>query len=182
MSAPTIVVVAATRAEAAHLPPEVRVVLTGIGKTEAAAATAEAIAAVRPDLVLNVGTAGALRSGATGLFLPLVVLNHDYSAEAVRALGHPAVDRVEIPDGDGTVLATGDLFVTDPQVRDELAARADLVDMEGFAVARACERAGVRCRLAKVVSDAADESALEWPAVVDACARLIGHWVREQLG
>lgn len=127
MSAPTILVVAATRAEAAHLPPEVRVVLTGIGKTEAAAATAEAIAAVRPDLVLNVGTAGALRSGATGLFLPSVVLNHDYSAEAVRALGHPAVDRVEIPDGDGTVLATGDLFVTDPQVRDELAARADLV-------------------------------------------------------
>jgi len=94
VSAPTILVVAATRAEAAHLPPEVRVVLTGIGKTEAAAATAEAIAAVRPDLVLNVGTAGALRSGATGLFLPSVVLNHDYSAEAVRALGHPAVDRV----------------------------------------------------------------------------------------
>jgi len=176
-----VLVIAATKAEAAHLPAEVPLVLTGIGKVEAAAAATEAIAALRPELVLNVGTAGALRPGLTGLFVPSVVLNHDYSADAIRALGHDAVDEIDLPDGDGTALATGDLFVTDPVVRDALAARAHLVDMEGFAVARACQRAGVPCRLVKIVSDAADDSALEWPAVVDACARLLGHWVREQL-
>ncbi|MBA4608347.1 nucleosidase [Aeromicrobium sp. Marseille-Q0843] len=176
-----VLVIAATKAEAAHLPPEVPLVLTGIGKVEAAAATTEAIAALRPELVLNVGTAGALRPGLTGLFVPSVVVNHDYSADAIRALGHDAVDEIDLAGGDGTVLATGDLFVTDPVVRDAIAARAHLVDMEGFAVARACQRAGVPCRLVKIVSDAADDSALEWTAVVDACARLLGHWVRERL-
>lgn len=176
-----VLVIAATKVEAAHLPPEVPLVLTGIGKVEAAAATTEAIAALRPELVLNVGTAGALRPGLTGLFVPSVVVNHDYSADAIRALGHDAVDEIDLAGGDGTVLATGDLFVTDPVVRDAIAARAHLVDMEGFAVARACQRAGVPCRLVKIVSDAADDSALEWTAVVDACARLLGHWVRERL-
>lgn len=177
-----LLVVAATKSEAAHLPEDVPLLLTGIGKIEAAAATSEAIAALRPELVLNVGTAGALRPGLTGLFLPSVVVNHDLSADAIRALGHEAFDEIGLPDGDGTVLATGDLFVTDPAVRDRLAQRAHLVDMEGFAVARACQRADVPCRLVKIVSDAADDSALEWAAVVDACARLLGHWVREQLG
>ncbi len=176
-----VLVVSATKAEAAHLPTEMPLVLTGIGKVEAATATTEAIAALRPELVLNVGTAGALRPGLTGLFLPSTVLNHDYSADAIRALGHDAVDEIGLPDGDGTVLATGDLFVTDPAVRAGLAERAHLVDMEGFAVARAAQRAGVPCRLVKIVSDAADDSALEWNAVVDACARLLGHWVREQI-
>jgi adenosylhomocysteine nucleosidase len=177
-----VLVVAATEVEAAYVPEHLGLVLSGIGKVEAAAVTAAAIERSRPDLVLNVGTAGALRPGVTGLFLPSIVVNHDYSADAIRALGHDAVDEIELPGGDGTVLATGDLFVTDPAVRDALAARAHLVDMEGFAVARACQRAGVPCRLVKVVSDAADDSALEWAAAVDACARLLGHWVRDEVG
>lgn len=176
-----VLVVAATKAEAAYVPDGVPLVLTGIGKVEAAALTAAAIARSRPDLVLNIGTAGALRPGLTGVFLPSTVVNHDLSADAIRALGHDAVDEIGLPDGDGTVLATGDLFVTDPAARDRIAERAHLVDMEGFAVARACHLAQVPCRLVKVVSDAADDSALEWPAVVDACARLLGHWLRDEL-
>ncbi|MCD9153595.1 nucleosidase [Aeromicrobium duanguangcaii] len=177
-----VLVVAATKVEAAYVPEHLELVLSGIGKVEAATVTAAAIARSRPELVLNVGTAGALSPGLTGLFLPSTVVNHDYSADAVRALGHDAVDEIEIAGGDGTVLATGDLFVTDPAVRDALAQRAHLVDMEGFAVARAAQLAGVPCRLVKIVSDAADDSALEWSAVVDACARLIGHWVRDEIG
>ncbi len=173
-----VLVVAATKVEAAHVPAGLPLVLTGIGKVEAAAVTTAAIAELRPDLVLNIGTAGALRPGMSGLFVPSQVVNHDYSAEAVRALGHEAIDEIELPDGDGTVLATGDLFVTDPLVRDRLAERAHLVDMEGFAVARACQMAQVPCRLVKIVSDAADDSALDWPAVVDRCARELGDWIR----
>lgn len=176
-----VLVVAATKVEAAHVPAGMPLVLTGIGKVEAAAVTAAAIAELRPELVLNIGTAGALRPGLVGLFVPSLVVNHDYSAEAVRALGHEAVDEVELPEGDGTVLATGDLFVTESSVRDRLAERAHLVDMEGFAVARTCQIAQVPCRLVKVVSDAADDSALAWPAVVDGCARLLGHWLSDNL-
>ena len=54
--------------------------------------------------------------------------------------------------------------------------------MEGYAVAYACQRLGVPVRLVKHVSDAADESALDWPAVVDASARVLGEWVAEHAG
>jgi len=176
-----VLVVSATKSEAAYVPAGMRLALTGIGKVEAAAVTAAAIAQERPDVVVNIGTAGALRPGVAGLFLPSRVVNHDLSATAIRALGHDAVDEIALPDGDGTVLATGDLFVTDPAARDRIAERAHLVDMEGFAVARACQLAGVPVRLVKIVSDTADDSALDWPAVVDACARSLGDWLRDEL-
>lgn len=179
-----LLVVAATRAEAAHLPQGLDLVVTGIGKTAAAVATATALAerGTSDLLVLNVGTAGALRPGLTGLFTPGAVLNHDISADLVRALGYDPQERLELEGGDGSVLATGDTFVADPAVRDALARRADLVDMEGYAVAYACRRAGVPVRLVKHVSDAADDTALDWPEVVERSARALGDWVAGQLG
>ncbi|MFT4188144.1 MAG: nucleosidase [Aeromicrobium sp.] len=170
-------VVAAVAAEATYVPDGLRLLVSGIGKVESASAVAEAIAAERPSVVLNIGTAGSL-DGRTGLFCPSVALNHDFSSEAIRFLGGEAVDEVTIPGGDGTVLATGDVFVSDPALRDALARRAGLVDMEGFAVARACQRAGVPVRLVKHVSDHADETATDWPAQVDASARALGDWLR----
>lgn len=180
-----LLVVAATRVEARHVPTGVRVLLTGVGKTAAAAATAAALAR-EPDpaslLVVNLGTAGALHPGRSGLHLPSTVLNHDISARQLAAIGLPVVDALEVPDGDGSRLATGDLFVTDPVARDALAARADLVDMEGFAVAWACREAGVAVRLVKHVSDEADASALDWASVVDRSARALGAWVAALAG
>lgn len=174
-----LLVVCATRAEAAHLPESVDLVLTGIGKTAAAVATATALARRGTDdlLVLNVGTAGALGPGLSGIFTPGTVLNHDISADLVRALGYDPQERLAVAGGDGTVLATGDTFVADPAVRDALAARADLVDMEGYAVVYACQQAGVPVRVVKHVSDVADDTALDWPEVVDRSARALGEWV-----
>lgn len=176
-------VVAATRAEAADVPRSVPLVITGIGKTPAAALTARALATFG-DLsgvtVLNIGTAGALRADVTGLRTPGVVLNHDINADAIRALGHDPEERLEVA-GDETVLATGDVFVTDPVVRDELATLAHLVDMEGYAVAWTARQFGVPVRFAKHVSDNADESALDWPDMVAASAAVLGTWVEQQL-
>ncbi len=182
---PHVVVVSATASEAAHVPPHVQTVICGIGKVDAAAATTAAVlgAAGRAGgraedvTVINIGTAGALHDGHAGLFLPSAVTNHDISAEVLRELHYPVVDRIDLAGGDGSVLATGDVFVTDPAVRTRLALRADLVDMEGFAIARACGLLGARCRLVKYVSDDADASAMDWPARVDHCARELGAWV-----
>lgn len=179
-----VLVVSATKAEAAHLPPDVDLVITGVGKVAAATVTATELArrAAQGSLdgltVINIGTAGALRPEVAGLFTPGRVLNHDFSAEAIRALGFEAIDELQTP-GDATVLATGDLFVSDPEVRDRLAQRAHLVDMEGYAVAWACAQAGVPCHLVKHVSDNADETALDWVEAVDASARVLGAWVEE---
>ncbi len=173
----SVLVVSATAAEAVHVPAGTQLLVCGIGKVEAAVRTSEAIARLRPDLVVNIGTCGALREGVSGLFEPSAVLNHDFDAAGIRALGYDVTDELSVPGGDGSVLATGDRFVSDPVVRDGLAQRASLVDMEGYAVVRAAQAHGVPVRLAKVVSDSADESALEWNAVVDACARRLGEWL-----
>ena len=178
-----VLVVSATRDEAAYLPTGTPLVVTGMGKTLAAVATARALAERdgEVDLVVNLGTAGALRPGLVGLHRPRTVLNHDLSADAVRALGHDPHDRLELDRGDETVLATGDAFVSDPVVRDRLAARAHLVDMEGYAVAWACRAAGVPVLMLKHVSDDADASALDWPSLVDASARVLAAALAEVL-
>ena len=79
-------VVSATSAEAAHVPPGLDLLVTGLGKTAAAAATARALATQTYDLVVNIGTAGALHDHREGLFEPGGVLNHDLSAEVIRSL------------------------------------------------------------------------------------------------
>lgn len=174
-----VLVVAATRAEAAHVPRHLPVVVTGLGKTAAAVATTRALVGVDParTLVVNIGTAGALRDGLEGLHRPGTTINHDMNADAIRALGYDPEERLELDGGDGTVLASGDVFVTDPAVRSVLAEHAHLVDMEGYAVAYACRRMGVPVSLVKHVSDNADESALDWPDVVAASAAVLGEWL-----
>lgn len=175
-------VVAATRAEAAYVPRGVEVVLTGLGKTAAAVATTRALTGTDRDglTVVNIGTAGALREGLTGLHEIGSVLNHDMNAAAVRALGFDPHELLTIGPSE-IVLASGDLFVTDAVVRDRLAERAHLVDMEGYAVAYACQELGVPLRMVKHVSDNADASALDWPAVVDRSARVLGEWLAQLL-
>ncbi|KAA1416014.1 nucleosidase [Nocardioides humilatus] len=174
-----VLVVAATKAEAAYVPDGLPVLITGIGKTAAATAVARTLASY-DDLagleIVNIGTAGALHDHHEGLHEPGVVLNHDINADAIRALGYDPEERLVCGPGD-VVLATGDVFVTDPVVRARLAKQADLVDMEGYAVVYAARQFGVPVRLVKHVSDNADESALDWPAMVDRSARALGGWL-----
>lgn len=184
---PRPLIVAATATEAAHLPPGLDLLVTGIGKTAAAAALARHLA-TRRDLadleIVNLGTAGALRElppGSDGLFEIGTVLNHDINADAIRALGYDARERLVIGDSP-TVLATGDVFVNDPTVRDRLAAQASLVDMEGYAVAYVAQDFGVPLRMVKHVSDNADEGAMEWVALVDRSARVLAEWAAIHLG
>lgn len=176
-------VVAATAAEAAHVPASLPLVITGLGKTAAAVATARALATAG-DLseltVINLGTAGALRDGLSGVFEPGAVVNHDINADAIRSLGYDAQERMVVGESE-VVLASGDVFVTDPEVRDRLAAGAHLVDMEGYAVAWAARAFGVPVRLVKHVSDAADESAWDWPTQVAHSAAALGEWLRDSL-
>lgn len=180
---PAYLVVAATKAEAAYVPAALPVLITGIGKTAAATAVARALASYG-DLggleLVNIGTAGALHDHHEGLHEPGVVLNHDINADAIRALGYDPQERLRCGTGE-TVLATGDVFVTDPVVRTRLAAQADLVDMEGYAVVYAAQQFGVPVRLVKHVSDRADETALDWPAMVDHSAQALGAWLAESL-
>jgi adenosylhomocysteine nucleosidase len=180
MSRPLVVVAVAQ--EAAHLR-GVDVVLTGIGKVSAAVAVSAAIADRRPSSVLNVGTAGALHDGLEGVHRIGRVLEHDVDHAALSALiGEPVSGEVVLDEREPIVLATGDAFVADPEVRRALAIRAHLVDMEGYAVARACEASGVPCQMLKVVSDTAShDAARSWVEEADRHARAIAAAVADHL-
>lgn len=181
---PQLLVVAATAVEAVAVPASVDLVITGVGKTAAATATARALAGY-PDpakvCVLNLGSAGALRPGRHGIYEPGVVLNHEISAAAIRSIGLDPQERLVVSGDPSICLATGDTFVTDPAVRDRLAEQADLVDMEGYAVAYAAQNAGAAVHLVKHVSDTADESAMSWSEVVHMSAQALGEWLVEHL-
>ncbi|WP_327039420.1 nucleosidase [Micromonospora maris] len=168
--------------EAAHLDARLPVLLTGMGKINAASAVAATLARTpQPAAVINLGTAGALHPGWAGTHEVGSVLQHDLDTDFLRRLTGQSVG-APLALGDGPVLATGDQFIADDDARAALATRAHLVDMEGYAVASTAQRFGVPVRLIKQVSDeAGDGAARTWQESVDQCARLLADWVRDHL-
>lgn len=179
--------VVALEEEAAHLASGggagLPVLLTGVGKVNAASAVAATLATARPAYVVNLGTAGAVRPGWSGSHEVGSVLQHDLDDAVLRMLtGRSFAAPIELA-GTGPALATGDVFVSSDADRERLGAVADLVDMEGYAVAAAARRAGVPVRLVKHVSDEADDGAVRnWKESVDRCARALAAWVVKHLG
>ncbi|MEZ0093310.1 nucleosidase [Streptacidiphilus sp. EB129] len=176
--------VVAVAEEATHLDGGLPVLLTGMGKVNAATAVATVLArGPRPASVVNLGTAGALRPGLAGTHEVRTLLQHDLDSELLRTLtGEVYGPPLEL-DAEGLVLATGDLFVAEESARQRLAERADLVDMEGYAVAGAVLAAGLPVRVVKHVSDEAGEGAERtWRESVEGCAQALGLWARENLG
>jgi futalosine hydrolase len=126
----------------------------GIGPVEAAAATAHALTATRPDALLHVGLAGvrgftgcelvvgseALYSDAAG---PLVPARARPDAELLAAVRRALPDARVVPIG--TSARVGG--VSDCEVE----------AMEGFAVLRAAELAGVPAVEVRVVSNEVEE-------------------------
>lgn len=178
----TLVVVAL--AEEATYVTDHQLLLTGPGKVSASISVAASLSERRPERVLNVGTAGALRPGLSGTFTVGRVLEHDFDAAAIEALtGRPLPGPVELDASSEIVLATGDVFVQDEALREALAERAHLVDMEGYAVARTCAAFGVPCTMVKIVSDEASDGALRsWQETIDRSARLVADAVRDLTG
>lgn len=178
----TTLIVAATAVEAAHVPRDLPVLVTGLGKTAAAAHLSRELAR-RPEVtrIINIGSAGALHDHLAGLHVIGRVIHHDISAAAIRALGFEVEDELLLDPTSPMRLATGDVFVTDPSVRSTLARRADLVDMEGFALAWTARLFDVEAVLVKHVSDYADESAHDWPSAVAHSARELGAWLSQNV-
>ncbi|MEW9530221.1 nucleosidase [Microbispora sp. NPDC049125] len=176
--------VLAVKEEAQFLGTGLPMLLTGMGKVNAAVALATALArGPRPSLIVNLGTAGALRPGWTGTHVVSTVIQHDLDTGLLRSLTGETYGAALTLDGDGgPVLATGDAFVADADARDRLAARAHLVDMEGYALATAAAQAGVPLRIVKHVSDEADEGAVRsWRESVAGCAEALARWTARHL-
>jgi adenosylhomocysteine nucleosidase len=177
-------VVVAVHHEAEHLGTSYPVLVSGIGKLAAGHAVLSLLAPLapqaRPSALINLGTAGALREGLKGTQLVGAVIQHDLDVSAIiRLTGTNPSPRLLL--GDGPVLATGDQFINSEAQRCALAAHADLVDMEGYAIAEAARILDIPVALIKQVSDDAGEAAVEsWLDAVAGCSKILGGWLSAQ--
>lgn len=131
------------------------VFFTGVGKVNAAIVAATLIERHKPKRVFNFGTAGGI-----GLS-PGSIYKCTYFSQRDVILGGcivgPQSEELHAPVITGSVglrLSTGDNFVTDTST-----IVADLVDMEAFAIAKACQLANIEFICYKYISDMADENA-----------------------
>ena len=176
--------VVALEEEARHLHvSELPILVTGVGKVCAASALAAVLARQRPARLINLGTAGALREGLTGTQIIGRVVQHDFDDATIAQLtgGHFG-EPIELASA-GPVLGSGDVFVSGGPAREALVARGvDLVDMEGYAVARVARTFGLDVMLVKEISDGAGDAAgKSWSENLDECAERLGAWLRTEL-
>jgi adenosylhomocysteine nucleosidase len=144
--------------------------LSGIGKTNAAIATAYCCTVFRPRWVLNLGAAGAAKISFPmgGIFHIAHVIEYDRPLFSGKGPRH---HRPYVLSGyQEATLATQDRPVITRDHREEVARFADLVDMEGAAVVQAAHRFDTPCVLFKFVSDTPDH-----PDEADIIER-IGHY------
>ena len=179
---PRVLVTMALRAEGAGRfeAAGIEVLYTGIGKVNAAIVLTRRLAEVgrgdaRLPLVVNFGTAGSANLPAQSLVACRRFVDRDMD---VGALGFaPGVTPFDplppvlefpaaFPDLPEAVCGSGDSFSTAHGGFD-----SDVVDMEAYALAKACKLAGAGFACAKYVSDGADEHAAEhWQANVAGAA------------
>ena len=177
-----VLFVAALEEEAQALTAHVEVCHLGVGKVQAAAALAARLHRNPCDLVVNVGTAGGLRGQPIGEVVEIATVHqHDFDHAGVSAfVGRPLPGgplTLDGPPGATGRLATGDRLITSAAARERLAAGADVVDMEGYAVAATARALGRSVWLAKAVSDGAGEQvAVEWPEALARCSEALAGW------
>lgn len=134
---------------------------TGLGKINAAFNAARLIERVKPTRVFNFGTAGGITVGP-GFYKCTTFIERDMIISDMGNVYHHVLGPITTGE-DGLRLSTGDNFVTDPS----LITDADLVDMEGYAIARVCKALDIEFHCYKYVSDHADSDANEhWLANV----------------
>lgn len=148
-----VLVVAATRREL--VPVEgARVVVCGVGPVEAAVSTARALAEERPDAVLHVGIAGARGLEPLSLVLGTEAVYCDAAGPLVPALALPdagLLGRIHAAFPEALLRPIG----TSARVGGSHTVAVEA--MEGFAVLRACELAGVPAVELRVVANEIDE-------------------------
>jgi adenosylhomocysteine nucleosidase len=131
------------------------VIFSGVGKLNAAHSTSEALRLYNPELVINLGTAGAINKSPGELLEIREVVQRDMDAR-------PLSPRGEVPFENGMHVlvsnfgeykcGSGDSFVSevDPWF---IESGIDVIDMELFGIAYVCQKHSVPWRSVKYITD-----------------------------
>ena len=162
------IILIALEQEAPNMAEWENVFFTGVGKVNAGITAARLIEKHQPETVFNFGTAGGV-SVSSGIHEIKSFIQRDmmccelgfeegqtpFEEESIISFGDVVSDMC---------CSTGDNFVSDTSVLDII---ADVVDMEAYAIAKACKQAEVNFKCFKYVSDQADENASkDWEKTV----------------
>ena len=175
---------------------EVIVLLSGIGKVSASVGTALLINTFYPDLVINTGTAGGLRTSSVyDLILATEVSYYDVD---VTAFGYKLGQQAQMPpafkadaqwneklkDVASThqyilhygQVVSGDSFISDPKRFDEISVnfpQAKAVEMEAAAIAQTCYMLNIPFVMLRAISDKAGEgNAISYNEFVEEAGRI----------
>ena len=159
---------------------------TGIGKINAAHALTKSITQSRPDIIINLGTAGSPTFKTGTIVNPTKFIQRDMN---VTALGFDlyqtpfSTDPITIEYGKrlshlptGTC-GSGDSFdITGTQNP------FTIIDMEAYAIALICQRENIPFLCLKYISDGADETAnTDWDKTLDQAATTLRKVLDEYL-
>jgi len=162
----------------------VAVLYTGVGKVNAALSLTRRLmryraAGLEPPLVLNLGTAGSRQFPTGALVACHEFVQRDMDVSALGfAVGHTPYEELPatlafpplFPHLPAGICGSGDSFETGPP---RLA--CEVVDMEGYALAKVCLLEGARFGCAKFITDGADHrAAKDWQSnLVSAAAHFL---------
>lgn len=133
-------------------------IISGIGKANAAMASAYCCQVLNPAWICNLGAAGATDYSCTLGEVYHVTEAIEYDRPEFESR-RPHVHIPHILEGFRTTkVATHDTAVIDPERRREIALYAGLVDMEAASVIQACSKFETRCIIFKFVSDTPDHT------------------------
>ena len=161
-----IIILSALADETEELQSKYKVILTGVGKVNAAIASSKAIQNHNPDLIINYGSAGSTKKNISGLVDCKYFIQRDmdsrslgfelgqtpyenYPSKIIKASNHPA-NTINM----NLTCATGDSFVTS-----DLDLDTDIIDMEAYSIAKICCLEKIPFLCFKYISDVADENA-----------------------
>lgn len=158
------ILIAALHVETQSLTEEhIETIYTGVGKVNAAIKTTQAIIEHKPKRIINYGTAGSHIYNQGELIDCTQFIQRDIDVTGLGFQLHETPFDGNIPMklsfkpaknliGKNATLYSGDSFVRDRTVK------YDVVDMEGYAIAKACYLYDIDFISYKYISDGADEN------------------------
>ncbi|MDR0333365.1 MAG: 5'-methylthioadenosine/S-adenosylhomocysteine nucleosidase [Dysgonamonadaceae bacterium] len=161
---------------------------TGIGKTKSASILTKYICERKPDLVLNIGTAGTIKHNVGDIFIANRFIDRDFEATKLPGIEFE-IDGIELLNNHiglknwvskqkkSGICSTGDTFIT--EIADF---RADFVDMEAYAQAYTCKEFGVPFLSVKYITDIIGENSIaEWESKLEEAKVGLKKWFEENL-
>ncbi|SFK71847.1 hypothetical protein [Proteiniphilum acetatigenes] len=161
---------------------------TGVGKTKSAYILTKYICQNKPDLVLNIGTAGTLIHDIGDIFIANHFIDRDYEAtqlpgieyeiNGIELLGSTNLslrNRIMKYEKQG-ICSTGDTFITEAA-----SFQGDIVDMEAYAQAYVCKELNVTFLSVKYITDIIGRNSVKhWENKLAEARAGLAVWFEEQ--